>query len=61
MIDSKERCARVRVWVYASVCVCVGGVRGERVMGVIVVAMSARIEAASAHSVAVVLFAGIFR
>lgn len=31
------------------------------VMGVIVVAMSARIEAASAHSVAVVLFAGIFR
>ena len=34
---------------------------GGRVMVVIVVAMSARIEAASSGSVAVVLFAGIFR
>lgn len=53
VIDSRG-CARVRVYVRVSVC-------GGRVMVVIVVVMSARIEAASSGSVAVVLFAGIFR
>lgn len=47
----------MRVWMYACVNVC--GVVG--VMRVIVVAMSARIEAASARSVAIVRFADIFR
>ena len=55
VIDSRG-CARVRVRMYVRVSVC-----GGRVMVVIVVVMSARIEAASSGSVAVVLFAGIFR
>ena len=56
MIDSKGRCARVRVretvWWW--------GAGSVGVMVVIVVAMSVRIEAASARSVGVVFFAGIF-
>ena len=56
MIDSKGRCARVResVWRW--------GAGSVGVMVVIVVAMSARLEAASPRSVGVVvLLEGIFR
>lgn len=55
VIDSKGRCVRVResVWRW--------GPGSVGVMVVIVVAMSARIEAASPRSVGVVLLEGIFR